>query len=96
MVRQILCQVIDGACRRPGVCTTGTAAMRKVHFRVGMRVTGATPTGPLGQIVQRRNGIARSICLALPMQARPHHRTSEAQAELARGGAEQASGGLAR
>ena len=78
------------------VCTPDTTVMRKVHFRAGVRQTGAMPTGVNGQFVHRRNGIARSICLALPMQARPYHRTSEAQAELACGEAEQASGGLAR
>lgn len=78
------------------VCTPDTTAMRKVHFRAGARPTGAMPTGVNGQFVHRRNGIARSKCLALPMQARPHHRASEAQAELACGGAEQASGKLAR
>ncbi len=78
------------------VCTPDTTVMRKVHFRAGTRPTGAMPTGVIDQFVHRRNGIARSICLALSIQARPHHRTSEAQAEPVRGGADQASGELAR
>ena len=78
------------------VCTPDTTVMKKVHFRAGIPPPGAQSTGVNGQFVHRRNGIARSICLSLPMQARPHHRTCEAQAEPARRRAEQASGELAR
>jgi hypothetical protein len=78
------------------VCTPGTTVMGKVHFLAAIRPTGAEPTGVNGQKVHCRNGIAPRICLALPMQARPNHRTSEAQAELTHGGADQASGELAR
>lgn len=91
-----LCQVPDESCWNPEVCTPGMTVHRKVHFCVGIRPTGAKPTGVNGHFVHRRNGIASRICLALPMQARPNRRTSEAQAEPARGGADQASGELAR